>query len=203
MRRARPALGTALGATLGLTFVTLAAAACRRTEPLASCRDSLAGIWRVEGEGGAPAHRWALIDRGTRLEGYPLFDDTEASPSRNSALDEAPRDATRGGVNDPAVPGQRGRERPLSIDDLVQSPRSLDLIRSHTSLLGHVERWVMRGGQKCQLRAKARVYNCSDSGGDSIEVQLGALLVPSDLAGCPPPPPADSSPPPQRWRRER
>src|SRR5512143_3430733 len=27
-----------------------------------------------------------------------------------------PRDATRGGVNDPAMPGQRGRESPLSIN---------------------------------------------------------------------------------------
>jgi hypothetical protein len=27
-----------------------------------------------------------------------------------------PRDATRGGVNDPALPGQRGRESPLEID---------------------------------------------------------------------------------------
>ena len=27
-----------------------------------------------------------------------------------------PRDATRGGVNDPALPGQRGRESPLEIN---------------------------------------------------------------------------------------
>jgi hypothetical protein len=28
---------------------------------------------------------------------------------------EVPRDATRGGVNGPALPGQRGREGPLSV----------------------------------------------------------------------------------------
>ena len=30
---------------------------------------------------------------------------------------EGPRDATRGGVNGPALPVQRGRESPLSIDE--------------------------------------------------------------------------------------
>jgi hypothetical protein len=29
---------------------------------------------------------------------------------------DEPRDATRGGVNGPALPGQRGQESPLSID---------------------------------------------------------------------------------------
>jgi hypothetical protein len=47
-------------------------------------------------------------------------------------IDE-PRDATRGGVNGPALPGQRGRERPLSINEprdatrplLINEPRTL------------------------------------------------------------------------------
>jgi penicillin-binding protein 1A len=38
------------------------------------------------------------------------------------ADDDEPRDATRGGVNGPALPVQRGREGPLSIDD-DESPR--------------------------------------------------------------------------------
>jgi hypothetical protein len=37
-----------------------------------------------------------------------------------------PRDATRGGVNVPALPGQRGRARPLSIDRLESSNRAGD-----------------------------------------------------------------------------
>jgi hypothetical protein len=32
----------------------------------------------------------------------------------------APRDATRGGVNGPAPPAQRGRERPLPIEEIKQ-----------------------------------------------------------------------------------
>jgi len=37
---------------------------------------------------------------------------------RDSHTPIAPRDATRGGVNDPALPGQRGRESPLWINML-------------------------------------------------------------------------------------
>jgi len=33
-------------------------------------------------------------------------------------LASEPRDATRGGVNGPALPVQRGRESPLSIDEV-------------------------------------------------------------------------------------
>jgi nitrogen fixation protein NifU and related proteins len=36
-------------------------------------------------------------------------------------MTDEPRDATRGGVNPPAVPGERGRESPLSIDELYQA----------------------------------------------------------------------------------
>jgi aspartate carbamoyltransferase catalytic subunit len=47
----------------------------------------------------------ALLDAATirRIKGKPVNE---------------PRDATRGGVNDPALPGQRGREGPLSIEGL-------------------------------------------------------------------------------------
>ncbi len=36
-------------------------------------------------------------------------------------MTDKPRDATRGGVNPPAVPGEGGRESPLSIDELYQA----------------------------------------------------------------------------------
>ena len=50
----------------------------------------------------------ALLDAATirRMKGKP------------SSTENDPRDATRGGVNGPALPGQRGRESPLSIDGL-------------------------------------------------------------------------------------
>jgi hypothetical protein len=38
-----------------------------------------------------------------------------------------PRDATRGGVNGPALPVQRGRESPLSIEDLESGKVGADL----------------------------------------------------------------------------
>jgi hypothetical protein len=155
--------------------------ACDRTPPLESCRGSLAGIWREEAARGD--QRWAVIDvgdaSGTRVEAYPLFDDTAETAAADAAA------------------------------QLVRSPRSLDLIRSHTALWGHVERWVMRGGQKCLLRASARISSCTadridDRIVDRIDVQLGELPIPAtpdELAACAAPP--RTLPPPQRWRRLR
>ena len=43
---------------------------------------------------------------------------TAPTPDRDdSGPGDEPRDATRGGVNGPALPGQRGPESPLSIND--------------------------------------------------------------------------------------
>jgi len=175
MRAAPPAACVLLGALAVLatvaTFVTLGA--CDRAPPLESCRGSLAGIWRDEAARGE--QRWAFLDTGTRLEAYPLFDDTAETAAADAAA-------------------QR-----------MRSPRSLDLIRSHTALWGHVERWVMRGGQKCLLRAAARISSCaSEDGADRIDVQLGELPIPAtpaELAACLPP--SRALPPPRRWRRLR
>jgi hypothetical protein len=41
--------------------------------------------------------------------------------------DDEPRDATRGGVNPPALPGERGRESPLSIDEPRDAARPLSI----------------------------------------------------------------------------
>ena len=46
----------------------------------------------------------------------PLQRMVGASADLETHEHEDPRDATRGGVNGPALPGQRGRESPLSID---------------------------------------------------------------------------------------
>jgi hypothetical protein len=173
------------------TLASLTTSACHREAPIESCRDSLAGLWRVaDGPTGddhavhaSPVRRWALLDRGTRVEGYPLFDDTEASAEASAPT------------------------------DLIRSPRSLALIRSHTSLVGHVERWVMRGAQKCALRASARIFACKSdvldgvaNGGavDVISVQLGALVSPDDLTTCiaAPAPGLAAPAAPERWYRE-
>jgi hypothetical protein len=161
----------------GAALATVAAlAACDREPPLTSCQGSLAGLWRDESAPGT--ERWAILELGgtsTRLEAYPLFDDTAATAAADAAA-------------------QR-----------VSSPRSLDLIRSHTALWGHVERWVMRGGQKCLLRASARISGCrtDDRGDDVIDVQLGELPLPAtdeELAACPTP--SRAMAPARRWRRE-
>ena len=45
--------------------------ACHRTAPLGTCTDPLDGTWRTDG-----GERWMVIDHGTSLEAYTLFDDT-------------------------------------------------------------------------------------------------------------------------------
>ncbi|HEX3473592.1 MAG TPA: YgiQ family radical SAM protein [Kofleriaceae bacterium] len=62
-----------------------------------------------------PGNARALVQR----HGWP------EDPGARAGEDPAgagPRDATRGGVNGPALPGQRGRERPLGIDVWIQPP---------------------------------------------------------------------------------
>src|SRR5579872_3285740 len=49
-----------------------------------------------------------------------------------------PRDTTRGGVNAPALPAQRGRERPLSIDPSVVELRE-PLLEAEHDLAGLVD----------------------------------------------------------------
>lgn len=168
----------ALGSLSGLS-------ACDRSSgPVTSCQDSLSGIWirergpgarrELEDTGPEADERWAILDHGPRLEIYPLFDDTAA---------HAAEDAKQ---------------------LLVRSPRSLELLRSHSSLLGHVERWAMRRGTKCLLRGSARLSGCrSDERGAVLDAQLVELPMPfsdEELAACWPGPrvlPRQS----QRWRR--
>lgn len=168
---------------------TLAAAsglsACDRGGgPVTSCQDSLTGTWvrergsserpRPEAVGPELPERWAILDHGPRLEIYPLFDDTAAYAAEDAK------------------------------QLLVRSPRSLELLRSHSALLGHVERWVMRRGTKCLLRGSARLSGCrSDDRGAVLDAQLVELPMPfsdEDLAACWPGPrvlPRQA----QRWRR--
>lgn len=51
--------------------VLLAAAACSRRAPLASCGDDLRGVYR-DGD-----QRWMILDDDATLQAYPLFPDTD------------------------------------------------------------------------------------------------------------------------------
>ncbi len=164
-----------------------ALAACQRSPELSSCKQSLAGTWRAELPPGATedprdAERWAVLDRGGRVEIYPLFDDAMVQPGAD------------GGAGSGADAGSSGA--------ITFSPRSLELIRSHTSLLGRVHRWALRGTTQCQLSATARITECR---GDTIAVQLAELPAPGDFASCPVDhgPSAGRLPPPRTWRRLR
>jgi hypothetical protein len=65
--------------------IAAALAGCSSSPPpMATCADSLAGTWR--GESG----EWMLLDRGSALEGYPLFDDSR-EPGADPTIVVAPR----------------------------------------------------------------------------------------------------------------
>ena len=58
-------------ALVGLAF----ASACSRTPPtIASCADSVEGVWR------GPDGEWHVLDRGVSVEAYPLFPDAKPAP---------------------------------------------------------------------------------------------------------------------------
>ncbi len=191
-RQAQLVVGAALRCCGAFVAALGALGACHRAEPLASCKGSLAGLWEVEPAAGLSLpepERWAILDRGVRVELYPLFDD-----AIGGRVPERVGDSGQGGET------QQPQLQPPAI---TQSPRSLSLIRSNTSLLGHVERWALIGATRCQLRASARIAACkSDGDRDVIEVQLGELPPVTAASGCPT---TSSSrlPAPQRWRRLR
>ena len=58
---------------------------------------------------------------GPRLAGFCNAVLRKLAAAGEPALPDDPRDATRGGVNRPALPGQRGRESPLWIDCSLES----------------------------------------------------------------------------------
>jgi len=54
--------------------VVLAAGACSRRAPIASCDDNLRGVYT------AGAERWMVLDDRKTLEAYPLFPDGDGPP---------------------------------------------------------------------------------------------------------------------------
>ncbi|TMQ16628.1 MAG: hypothetical protein E6J91_11345 [Deltaproteobacteria bacterium] len=108
----------------------------------------------------APSMLWVLDE----VARWPRSDDLGGQtmpmdvPPEAAALDAAPtdrrppidrpRDATRGGVNGPAVPVQRGRESPLSIDrrHMADLEAPTQLGRADTAVMDHGEREASTGG---------------------------------------------------------
>lgn len=59
-------------AAIALAIVAaIVSAACGKRATVTTCTDNLSGAW--QGEAG---HRWMMIDNGSALEAYTLFDDT-------------------------------------------------------------------------------------------------------------------------------
>jgi hypothetical protein len=65
--------------------------------PIAGCNDDLGGVWAT------PSGRWMMLDNGTTLEAYPMFDDSVPAG--------APRviDLTRNPAHPSALGGGLGR----------------------------------------------------------------------------------------------
>lgn len=77
-----------------------------------------------------------------------------------------------------------------------RAPRHLELVRVHSGLVGHVDRRIARGQERCAQRAPARISSCA---GDSLELTLGRLPEPGRVVLCP----AATSTEPERLRLRR
>jgi hypothetical protein len=141
--------------------------ACDRRTPIDSCRDDLEGIWVDEA-----SRQWMVLDFGATLEGYPLFDDVGARTQIGIARE------ARGGVNGPALPDQRGRESPLSIES---APRKLELGRTGERVHGVVRRRYMLAGDSCNAEAELTVSAC---GGDTLELRFADPSPPTRYGPC-------------------
>lgn len=114
-------------AVTALAVIAATMTACDRAPAVTSCNDALHGVWVAPG--GA---RWALLDHGTTLEAFALFDDT--------------------------VPGGAPRVIDLARAAALDSA---DGARAD-KLTGEVKRRFMRGGDACVARAPIRITRCGD-----------------------------------------
>lgn len=80
----------------------LALAACDRRPTIVSCGDNLHGVWVAPGDA-----RWALVDHGSRLDAFPLFDD--AVPAGAPRVIELARSAAPGAARDGSLAGEARR----------------------------------------------------------------------------------------------
>jgi hypothetical protein len=115
-----PATARRAGAALAAVVALIG---CGRDEPgagggppIASCADSLAGLWQDE-----RGRRWAVIDHGTRLEIYPGFADGDAPPGTPATVEVAPRaiDLTRVGTALTGVVRRRFMQNATACDATV------------------------------------------------------------------------------------
>ena len=104
-------------------------------------------------------------------------------------VDEIPRDATRGGVNPPALPAERGRESPLSIDtDLLDaySRAVVDVVERAGPAVVAIEIGAARGshgGAGSGFVVTPDVYVMTNShvvsGARAIKVNTRPLVLPA------------------------
>lgn len=122
------------------------------------CRQVVGGVWRVEAP---PAHagaEWILVDRGAKVEAYPL-----SRPGR-TALDDVAA----------TLPA-----------DVVAAPMRLDLARTpgQPDLTGAGRRRYQRGDATCKVTAAAALAQCR---GDRAELTVPRLGPPGDFTSCAP-----------------
>jgi hypothetical protein len=67
-------------------LVLIALAGCSGDPDIASCKDSIGGMWRD-----AQGRRWAVMDHGPRVEAFPDFPDTVPPPGMPPDIELAPR----------------------------------------------------------------------------------------------------------------
>lgn len=71
-------------------IVLVVVASCTQSSPpLASCADSIAGVWHSD------TGDWMLLDRGASIEGYPLFDDSKEPAGEGIVVAPRAIDLTR------------------------------------------------------------------------------------------------------------
>jgi len=151
-----------------VVLIACAAIGCRSAPALDSCKDDLTGVWRVDlpaaratTPSGEP-RRYHLLDYGSQVELYPMFDDAILTP---------------------------GDRKVTTSDALIVAPTWLVLGRTDDGvmLIGAQNRNVARGPRACALHTPARIERC---GGDRLELRWTPIAVPDDLDRCVPGPAA-------------
>jgi hypothetical protein len=157
----------------GLALAALSLCACDRRAPITACSDDLRGVYAVlpaPGVPGATQHPDAAV-RWMVLDNRRSL---EVYPLFDDTVEPAPG----------LAPG------------LEIAPRYFDLHRTPDGLVGEVRRRYLRGSERCDARAPARILACTS---DTLELELADPTPPIGFAPC-----AWGQPAPtrrERWRR--
>jgi hypothetical protein len=108
----------------------IALAGCSADPDIASCKDSIGGMWRD-----AQGRRWAVMDHGPRVEAYPDFPDTEPPPGTALDIEIAPRsidlerrgDQLTGAIHRRFMKGQDGCDPAVPIHVRACRGKTLEL----------------------------------------------------------------------------